>query len=88
MASPTFVNWKKSHRRTTTPSETQIVPMSWYAIATSPTRNVPDGNGLSTARTSPDQISCASPLIRISKPIVTITTRSTEPRSFGRITSW
>ena len=46
------------------------------------------GNGLSTARTSPDQINVTSPLITSSRPIVTITTRSTEPRSFGRITTW
>ena len=50
--------------------------------------NVPPGNGLWTARTSPVQIQVVSPLSSSSRPIVTITTRICEPRSTGRITAW
>ena len=73
---------------TTVASTTAIVPMSWIEIATPPISIVRVGNGLCTARTSPDQIRMTSPLIASSRPIVTITTRSTEPFSFGRMTPW
>ena len=49
---------------------------------------VPAGNGLSTARTSPPQISVTRPLTKIRSPIVTITTRRTEPFSLGRMIAW
>ncbi len=80
--------WKRSQSATTVARTTPIVPMSWIEIATPPISIVRVGNGLSTARTSPDQIIMISPLMKSSRPIVTITTRSTEPFSFGRITPW
>ena len=46
------------------------------------------GNGLSTALTSPDQIHVIRPLSASSSPIVTITTRSTDPPSTGRMIVW
>jgi hypothetical protein len=62
--------------------------MSWIEIATPAISIVPLGNGLCTARTSPDQMSVTRPLIASSRPIVTITTRRTEPFSLGRMTPW
>ncbi len=77
IASPTFVYWKNSQSTTTVARTTPIVPMSWIEIATPPMSIVRVGNGLCTARTSPAQISVTRPLIARSRPIVTITTRST-----------
>ena len=88
IASPIFVYWKSSQSATTVARTTPIVPMSWIEIATPPISIVRVGNGLCTARTSPDQIIVTSPLMKRSRPIVTMTTRSTEPFSFGRITPW
>ena len=57
-------------------------------MATPPMSIVRVGNGLSMARTSPDQISVTRPFSASSRPIVTMTTRSTEPLSFGRMIPW
>ena len=88
IARPTFVYWKSAHSTTTVASTTPIVPMSWIEIATPAMSIVRVGNGLCMARTSPDQISVTRPLSASSRPIVTITTRSTEPFSFGRMIPW
>ncbi len=88
IARPSFVYWNSAQRSATIASTTAIVPMSAVVIATPAISVVPAGNGLSTARTSPPQIQVTRPLIMIRRPIVTITTRSTEPFSFGRITVW
>ena len=86
-ASPTFVNRKRSQRRTTIPSVTAIVPMSCTETTTPPMSNVSVPNGLLSDCGSPLHCQTTKPLIAISSPIVTITTRSTFPRSTGRITA-
>ena len=78
--------WNRSQSATTVARTTPIVPMSWIEIATPAISIVLVGNGLCTARTSPPQMSVTRPLMKIRSPIVTITTRSTEPFVFGRMT--
>ena len=80
--------WNIRKSTTTVARTTPIVPMSWIEIATPAMSIVRVGKGLCTARTSPPQMSVTKPLIARSRPIVTITTRSTEPFSLGRITPW
>ncbi len=88
IASPTFVYWNMSQSATTVARTTAIVPMSWIEIATPAISIVRVGNGLCIALTSPDQMRVMSPLMSRSRPMVTITTRSTDPFSFGRMTDW
>ena len=69
------------------PSATAIVPMSWAAITTPPMEYVSVPNGLWSCCGSPLHSQMMKPLIATSRPIVTMTIRSTLPRSTGRITT-
>jgi hypothetical protein len=80
------VNWKRNQSRITIPMVTISVPTSCQETTTPPTSTVPVPNGLFSACGSPLQCQITKPLTAIRSPIVTMTTRSTAPRSTGRMT--
>src|SRR6266567_7763339 len=87
IASPSFVNRKKSQSTSTASSETPMIPRSEIEKATPAIRIGRVEKAFGIDFTSGDQIQKAAPLTTKKSPIVTIATVSTDARSTGRITT-
>jgi hypothetical protein len=85
IASPSVVNRKNAQTQRKVAKTTPRVPRSTTESTTLPTSTVSFGNGLSNAFTSAPQIHPVRPLMRIKRPIVTITITISGRCSTGRI---
>src|SRR6266542_6942049 len=87
IASPSFVNRKKSQSTSTATSETPMIPRSEIEKATPAIRIGRVEKAFGIDFTCGDQIQKATPLTTKKSPIVRIAIVSTEARSTGRITA-